>query len=238
MSNINLPIWVPILAGSGLVGFLTFLVKQITDQKDERISGLRDTLNFKEENNQKVMELVKKQHDLEIINLERKNEILEDELKEIKKFREILSKLQNQDSTDSFRSGEVISSITKHLKALQEYSTVESQCYVTAKWIESRRVDWLSDIIKLCVTKYPAELEGKEEIFYNDISECISWLHDSIFYNIDHKLSDYLPSRSLNSVLPYRYFFKELKNRNDIADLNLKEADIMREYINTLIDLL
>ena len=68
MSDNSIPLWVPLLAGGGVIGFVNFFVKQVTDQKDANIVLLNEKLSSQDKQHQQQMELVRKQDDLKISN--------------------------------------------------------------------------------------------------------------------------------------------------------------------------
>ena len=247
MSDSSLPTWVPIVFSGGLLGALTFLVKQITDKKDATIASkdaviaeLREQVARLDKFEQKNDQLNKSRYESRISALQRESEQLKKEIQVLSDFRELLSsnldEMKKQGITSETDSK--VRGILKYLNQLQACQESEMIHRSAANWIRSKKNEWLTSITEYAIDKYRNDVGNHKTAFLHDIDECLEWLYDSVFYNVPHQLSDYLDQPSIGSMLPYRAAFNYLKQLDETGDLNQAEADFFYTYLDALIQLL
>ena len=248
MANANIPDWVPvvfpIVFSGGLIGITTFLVKQITDrkdatisEKDATISNLREQVANLDKLNQREIQASKANYESRIGSLQRENERLEEELREVTRFQNLLesnlAELRKQGVTGE--TDPHIREILKCLKQLSSYEITEANCRTAARWVRNKRDSWLKTLTDYAIGKYFEELKNKQDDFTHNVSECLEWLYDSVYHNVPHHFSDYLPQISADAAFPYRGCFNYLKQLDDIGDLTHAEAEIFYQYLDSLI---
>jgi len=232
--------WITFVFAGGFVGCGGFLVKQLIDGKDERIKYLEKAKDDSDKLKDQEIKMMTKEYESRITSLNNDNQRLEKKIQANNDFETLVSTIVSDLNKQGVTS-ETDSNLRKIVDALNEYKNYEKEIEPlhqnVGKWIRNRKNIWLDNMIQHTTYKYPEELKDRKVEFTKDISECLEWLYDSTYYNISHHFSDYLPKRSIDSILPYRACFNYLKQKNDIGDLTYEEADFFKKYLDELIQL-